>query len=110
MLAAGELDVEAAAELSGLGQRGGAERTDGRIAGPAAHTLQLLLEHELEDHVGFGGRLPVSVEDEDQVPVVSAEFKAPGTDAADGGTGARRFEPQVPLEPEQLWRNDPAER
>ena len=110
MLAAGELDVEAAAEFTGLGRRSSAERTDGRIAGPAAHPPQLLHEHELEDHLGLGGHLPVSVEDEDQIPVVSAEFEAPGADAADGGAGARRFEPQVRLEPKELWRKDPAER
>ena len=101
ILAAGELDVEAAAEFTGLGQRGDAERTDGRIAGPAAHPPEALLEHELEDHLSLGGHPAVSVEDEDQIPVVSAEFEAPGADAADGGAGARRFEPQVRLEPSQ---------
>ena len=53
---------------------------------------------------------PVRVEDEDQVPVVSAELDSPGADAPDRGPRAGRFEPQVRLGPKELWRNDPAER
>lgn len=57
----------------------------------------------------LGGRPPVGVEDEDQIPAVRAEFEAPGADAADGGAGVRRLEPQVRLEPKELWRKDPTE-
>ena len=110
IFAASQLDVETAAEFTGLGQRGQTEQTDGRIGGPAAHPPQALLEGELEDHLGLGGHAPVAVEDDDQIPVVRTEFEAPGTDAADGGAGARRVEPQVRLEPEDLQREDPAER
>jgi len=110
ILAAGELDVKAAAEFTGLRQCGGAECADGRIAGPAAHLPDALLEHEIKDHLSLGGHPPVSVEHEDQIPVVGAEFDAAGADTADGGAGACRFEPQVRLEPEELWWDDSAER
>lgn len=110
ILAAGELDVEAAAEFAGLSQRGGVERADDWVARPATHPPEALLEQELEYHLALSGHAPVAVEDEDEVPTVSTEFEALGTNATDGGAGARRVEPQVGLEPEKLWRDDPAER
>ena len=60
--------------------------------------------------VSLWGHPRVSAKDRGQLPVVSAEFEAPGADMADGGAGARRLEPQVRFEPKELWRNDPTER
>jgi len=57
----------------------------------------LLLELELEDHLGLGSHPPVPVEYEDQIPAVSTEFEAAGADAADVCASARRVEAQVPL-------------
>ncbi|PIV81605.1 hypothetical protein COW53_03500 [bacterium CG17_big_fil_post_rev_8_21_14_2_50_64_8] len=84
ILATGELDVEAAAEFTGFGRRSGDERADDRVAGPAAHPPEALLEFEFEGHLGLANHPPVGVDNEDQIPAVSAEFDAPGPDEDPG--------------------------
>jgi hypothetical protein len=60
MLAARELNLEAAAEFV-LGWRSDADSADGRIAGPAAHPLEMLLKRKIENRLSRACRPPVSV-------------------------------------------------
>lgn len=110
VLTAGQLDVEAAAEFTGSGQSGAAERADGRIGGPATHSSQAVLEEQVEDHLRFGAHPPLVIDDDHQVPAVGSEFETAGTDVPDGGAGAARVEPEVRLETEELRRQKTAER
>ena len=110
ILAMCELDVEAAGHFTGFSRRGGIQRADDRIARSAANPPKALLEHEIKDYFGLGGDSPVAVRHKQQIPFACTEFDSAGADTANGSAIARRVESQVRVEPEELWRQNPAKR
>ena len=113
ILAGGEFDEEAAAELVGACPRGGAEIAGGTIGGSAVQSHLPAPETRREHEMRPWRDPPLAVGLDEEFPAVGVELEAVVSDAADLGTTARVVEPQlaggkVVLLHEPI-REDPAE-
>lgn len=95
ILASGEFDDEAAAELVGAGPRRGVEIAGGTICGSAAQSHLPAPESQREHEVRTRSDPPFAVGLDEEVPTVGPELDAVVFDAADLSATACVVEPQL---------------
>jgi hypothetical protein len=95
ILAGGEFDEEAAAELVGACPRGGAEIAGGTICGLAAQSHLPAPKTQREHEARLWSDPPFAVGLNEEVPTVGSELDAVVADAADLGATTRVVEPQL---------------
>ncbi len=95
ILAGGEFDEEATAELVGACPRGGAEIAGGAICGSAAQSHLPAPESQREHEARLWSDPPSAVGLDEEVPTIGAELEAVVSDAADLGATAPMVEPQL---------------
>lgn len=95
ILASGEFDEEAAADLVGACSRCGAEKARGTICGSAVQSHLPATEASREDEMCRWSDPPFAVRLDDEFPAVGTELEAVLFNAADPGARARVVEPQL---------------
>ncbi len=95
ILAGGEFDEEAAAEIVGACPRGGAELADTGIRRSAVQSHPPAPETQREHEVRSWSDAPFAVGLDGEIPAVGPELEAVVFDAADLGATARVVEPQL---------------